>query len=40
MNKQLNLPQLQKIMQEFQDETEKMGLTEEVVGVERRVVLV
>ncbi|KAF4695695.1 Leucine-zipper-like transcriptional regulator 1 [Perkinsus olseni] len=29
MNKQLNLPQLQKIMQEFQDETEKMGLTEE-----------
>ncbi|KAF4716196.1 Charged multivesicular body protein 2A [Perkinsus olseni] len=32
MNKQLNLPQLQKIMQEFQDETEKMGLTEEVMG--------
>lgn len=33
MNKQLNLPQLQKIMQEFQEETEKMGLTEEVVVV-------
>ncbi|KAF4662441.1 Charged multivesicular body protein 2A [Perkinsus chesapeaki] len=32
MNKQLNLPQLQKIMQEFQEETEKMGLTEEVMG--------
>eukprot|EP00899_Mesostigma_viride_P016372 jgi/Mesvir1/24736/Mv21999-RA.1 len=32
MNRQLNLPQLQKIMMEFERQNEKMEMTEEVMG--------
>lgn len=32
LNKQLNIPQLTNILQQFQSETEKLGLTQEVMG--------